>query len=89
LIDETLNLNESSKSILRLWARILREKHRKENYDDDEIFKDPLLLIEWNEAGIAARTAVNPMFTKNALLTRMYINITSLRIDCAIHYIMQ
>ncbi|RIA97282.1 hypothetical protein C1645_732496 [Glomus cerebriforme] len=70
LIDEkTSNLDESSKSILRLWAKILREKHRKENYEDNEIFKDPLLLIEWNEPGITARTAVNSAFTKNALLT--------------------
>ena len=30
-----------------------------------------------------------PMFTKDALLACMYINITSLRIYCAIHYIKQ
>ncbi|RHZ88080.1 hypothetical protein Glove_26g163 [Diversispora epigaea] len=63
-----VELDENSKNILRLWAKILRKKHRKEDYADDEIFKDPLLLIEWNEPGILARTAINALFTKDALL---------------------
>jgi len=84
-----VDLEEDSKDILRLWTKALRKKHRGENIANDEIFKDPLLLIEWNELGIQARTAINPAYTKGVLLARMYINITSLRIYFAIHYIKQ
>jgi hypothetical protein len=71
------NISEASKVTLRKWQKIVRNKYKNENYKDDKLFKDPLLLVEWNDAGIQARTANNAQFTKGSLITYMYINITS------------
>ena len=79
----TDDLNETSKNILHAWG----QKHKNGNYCDNKLFKDPLLLIEWNDAGILARTAINPQFTKMALINCMYIILHSLRTYCAKHYI--
>jgi len=55
----------------------MRNKYKNEDYKGDELFQDPLLLVEWDNAGIRARTANNAQNTKEALITCMYINITS------------
>jgi hypothetical protein len=89
LIEETSKFSKDSQNILRAWAKNLREKYKKEKYSSDEVFKDPLFLIEWDDAGINARTNINPADTKMALINCMYINITSLKIHCAKHYIKQ
>ncbi|CAG8747633.1 18597_t:CDS:2, partial [Racocetra fulgida] len=41
-----------------LWGDIIQNKHRN---DDDEIFcNDPLLVIEYNQPGLASRTITPP-----------------------------
>ncbi|GBB90826.1 hypothetical protein RclHR1_17910001 [Rhizophagus clarus] len=51
-----------------MWQKIVRNKHKGEGYKDDELFTEPLLLIEWDNAGIQARTANNANHNKEALV---------------------
>jgi hypothetical protein len=45
--------SEETKKQVALWRDIIQNKHRN---DDDEIFcNDPLLIIEYNQAGLASR----------------------------------
>nr|CAG8485682.1 12118_t:CDS:2 [Entrophospora candida] len=68
--DPMENFNEDSKKILHQWAKMVRAKHKNDkNYDDDDLYyEDPLLLIEWNNAGLNSRTLANPQHTKMALV---------------------
>ncbi|CAB4404947.1 unnamed protein product [Rhizophagus irregularis] len=68
MTEETSKFSKDSQNILRAWAKNLREKYKKEEYSSDEVFKDPLFLIEWDDAGINARTNINPADTKMALI---------------------
>ncbi|CAG8571065.1 8661_t:CDS:2 [Ambispora leptoticha] len=45
--------SEETKKQVALWGDIIQNKHRN---DDDEIFcNDPLLIIEYNQAGLTSR----------------------------------
>jgi hypothetical protein len=45
--------SEETKRLLTLWRDIIQDKHKNDN---DEIFcNDPLLIIEYNQAGLASR----------------------------------
>jgi hypothetical protein len=45
--------SEETKKQVALWRDIIQNKHRN---DDDKIFcNDPLLIIEYNQAGLASR----------------------------------
>jgi hypothetical protein len=69
LIDKNLeNLNETSVDIVHRWAKQMIKSHKKEEYYDHEPFKDPLLLIEWEEMGLMARRLKNPQHTKASLV---------------------
>ncbi|GES85702.1 hypothetical protein GLOIN_2v1765488 [Rhizophagus clarus] len=61
-------ISETSQETLRMWQKIVRNKHKGEGYKDDELFTEPLLLIEWDNAGIQARTANNANHNKEALV---------------------
>ncbi|CAI2179713.1 15466_t:CDS:2, partial [Funneliformis geosporum] len=50
------NLNENSKKIVRQWINFTKSRPNNLN--------DPLIIIEWNQAGCDARTNINPQFTK-------------------------
>ncbi|CAG8751674.1 9821_t:CDS:2, partial [Rhizophagus irregularis] len=41
------NLNETSIDIVHRWAKQVIKNHKNEDYYDNELFEDPLLLIEW------------------------------------------
>ncbi|PKK61795.1 hypothetical protein RhiirC2_856052 [Rhizophagus irregularis] len=41
------NLNEASIDIVHRWAKQMIKNHKTEDYYDNELFEDPLLLIEW------------------------------------------
>ncbi|CAG8530663.1 12591_t:CDS:2, partial [Gigaspora rosea] len=50
--------SEETKKQVALWGDIIQNKHRN---DDDEIFcNDPLLVIEYNQPGLASRTITPP-----------------------------
>ena len=53
--------SEETKKQVALWRNIIQSKHRD---DDDEIFcNDPLLIIEYNQPGLASRTITPPGLT--------------------------
>ncbi|CAH1770116.1 4649_t:CDS:2, partial [Entrophospora sp. SA101] len=69
--DPMENFNEdSNKKIIHQWAKMVRAKHKNDkDYDDDDLYyEDPLLLIEWNDAGLNSRTLANHQHTKMALV---------------------
>ncbi|CAJ0765066.1 22934_t:CDS:2, partial [Entrophospora sp. SA101] len=68
--DPIENLNEDSKKIIHQWAKMVRAKYKNDNnYDDDDLYyEDPLLLIEWNDAGLNSRRLADPRHTKMALV---------------------
>lgn len=86
LTDNFHPLSESTKVILHKWQKIVQNKHKNEDYKDDKLFQDPLLLVEWDNAGILAKTTINAQFIKEALITCMYINITSQNLLCETLY---
>ncbi|CAB4416607.1 unnamed protein product [Rhizophagus irregularis] len=61
----TENFSEESQSIIKQWKKIVKQKHKKDknNEDVDTYYEDPLLLIEWDTMGIAARAMANPANT--------------------------
>jgi hypothetical protein len=59
LID--IELSENSKKMIRKW--------KKQSVDNE----DPLLLIEWDEAGLVARSVANQAHTKILLVNSMFI----------------
>ncbi|RIA82809.1 hypothetical protein C1645_743514 [Glomus cerebriforme] len=67
--DKSLKVpDDTSTNILRDWARHLRDKYKDERYGDDDIFQDPLLLIEWDDVGIMQRNLNNPQNDKSTLV---------------------
>ena len=60
---------------LRAWVQ---EQRKSASWDedsrDDDIVGDPLLVLEWNLAGLAAANALNANHTKQALLTYLTNN---------------
>ncbi|GES95385.1 hypothetical protein GLOIN_2v1765488 [Rhizophagus clarus] len=61
-------ISETSQETLRIWQKIVRSKHKGEKCHDDELFQDPLLLVEWDNAGLQARTTNNAAHNKDALV---------------------
>ena len=69
-------LNEDSQEIVRQWGKFVRRKHKNEKDDDANLYEDPLLLIEWDQAGLAARILANPLNTNLTIANRMYKTIS-------------
>ena len=60
--------SEETKREVALWRDIILERHRN---DDDQIFcNDPLLIIEYNQAGLTSRN-----ITKDDVVAGIIINI--------------